>query len=613
MPDLSNTTGSFRPPVPFWSRYLFAFSVSGLAWLAQICLTRWFGVPAMPFLIGFTAVIVSATGAGFGPGISSIAAVTAFGSAIFLRESGYSTREIMARAAIFILEGLLLCVGIVRLQRAANRAARNEDWSRRVVETASEGIWVLDERGIVTYANPRLGEITGVQVDELVGRRSEEIFFPEDLSIERIRFESRRVGMKEQFDRRLRKSDGTEVWVLTSSNTFWNPKTETLAVLSMMTDITERKNAEYALRRSEAKFRGLFENVLEGVYQSTPEGRIVAANPMLLRMLGVASEADLNDVDIASDFYVDTALRTQLIERLDQEGSFQNVEYELRRRDGETITVQENARVVRDEEGKPLYFEGTLTDITQKSRLEAQLREGQKAEALGLLANGIAHDFSNILTVISGYAHLVLADLNPSHTAYVSAGHLMTAADGAAGLTAQLLSFSRREMEAAALTELNWVVREAEQPLHTFLNALRPGAKISLILSLHPGPLPVHADAEHIRQILMNLTAALRGRVVEGGGVRIGTSSAGAGAADLPPAARAVACDYAILSVGDAEPLAFRPGVEDAADIQGISATRTLLALYDGFLTTENPLGGGLCFSVYLPVLPTFEKPRDSA
>ena len=131
-----------------------------------------------------------------------------------------------------------------------------------------------------------------------------------------------------------------------------------------MIDITERKQAELALRLSERRFRNLFENIIDGVYQTTPDGRIIAANPMLLKMLGLSSERELNEV-IAVDLYVDPGIRRRLTGRLEREGSFRNVIYELRRRDGHTITVRENARVVRDEDGNVLYYEGTLTDVTQ--------------------------------------------------------------------------------------------------------------------------------------------------------------------------------------------------------------------------------------------------------
>ena len=360
MQDLSNEhrfiscAGAILVPLSF------ALASSGLAWLVQICLTRWFAVPAMPFLIGFAAVIVSATWAGLGPGLSSIAAVTAFSLAIFFPEPGYTAAAIVGRAAVFILEGLLLCLGIARLRRATRRAARNEDWNRRIVDTAYEGIWVLDERGIITYANPRIAEIAGAPLEELVGRRQRGDFFPEDLSIERIRFENRRAGMKEQFDRRLRRSDGCEV---VGSD-----------LLQHLLESRKRKSACRALdddghhraqecRMRAAPLRSAASAAFLKMYsRASIKALRKAASWRRTRCCCACSvwgaNADLNDVNIASDLYVDTGLRSRLLERLEQEGSFQNVQYELRRRDGETITVQENARVVRDEEGAPPLLRG---------------------------------------------------------------------------------------------------------------------------------------------------------------------------------------------------------------------------------------------------------------
>jgi PAS domain S-box-containing protein len=332
----------------------------------------------------------------------------------------------------------------------------------------------------------------------------------------------------------------------------------------------------------------------------------MAANPMLLRMLGMASESELNEINIANDLYVDTGVRSRLLEKLEQDGSFQNVEYELRRRDGQIIRVEENARVVRDEAGNVVCYEGTLTDITEKSRLSEQLRETQKAEALGRLAGGIAHDFSNILTLLSGYAHLVLADLSPSHPARANAEHLVLAAESASGLTAQLLSFSRREIKTiSALTELNWVIRQTELAIHSFLNSQRGHASVDVVLSLYPRPLPVQADAGQIREILMNLTAAVRDSVLEGRAVRIGTDSAHIGASRTAQAADGGLHDYAIISVQTAEPSLVSAGVVDNQTPQGfgVSTTQAIVAQYGGFLTVERHSSGGLCFSVYLPVL----------
>ncbi len=308
----------------------------------------------MPFLAAFTAVLATAAVSGLGPTVLAVALGAAWSIAELLQEPGLARTELLARPAIFVVEGLLITLYAWGARRIARQIVADSDWHRRMLETTSEAIWVIGEDGVIAYANPRIAEILGCTVEDLQGHNRRDFSFEADLSVERIRFQNRRTGHKDQFDRRLRRPDGGEVWLLTCSNAVFNEKGSFQGVLSMMTDITERKRAEYALRRSEEKFRSLFDNIPEGVYQSTPEGRILDANPMSLNMLGLTSEAQLNDVNIAKDLYVDEATRRQLMERLEESGSFQNVEYQLRRRDGCTITVQENARVVRDEQGQVL-------------------------------------------------------------------------------------------------------------------------------------------------------------------------------------------------------------------------------------------------------------------
>ena len=149
----------------------------------------------------------------------------------------------------------------------------------------------------------------------------------------------------------MRRTDGTEIWVLVCASSLPGPLFS--GVLVMMTDITERKLAEQALLRSEQRFRSLFGNVPEGVYQTTPDGRLLAAHPMLLEIPGVSGEAELKTL-LAASLYVNPDVRKPLTQRLEEEGSFRNIEYELRTRAGRVITVQENARAVRGEDGQLL-------------------------------------------------------------------------------------------------------------------------------------------------------------------------------------------------------------------------------------------------------------------
>lgn len=477
--------------------------------MTELFLDRMTGQPVYPFLPAFAAIIASAAFAGAGPGLTSTIILVGW-AAFDLWQYGRTPNGIFWRCLIFGIEGVLLSFGSARMWNAKREADRSEAWHRRLVETAAEGIWVRDDKGVITYANPRMAEMLGVPAENLVGRKVEEFFFPADLSVERVRAENLLQGRTEQFDRRLRRADGSEMWVLTCCNLLDGDVSETPGELAMMTDITERKSAEYALRRSEERFRNLFETVLEGVYQSTPDGRILAVNPMLMQMIGVTSEAELKDLDIGRDFFVDPRVRERLKERLEHEGSLQNVEYEIRRRDGRIITILENARAVRDETGTVLYYEGTMSDVTPRKRMEEQLRQAQKVEALARLAGGIAHDFNNVLTVVTGYAQLVLSELDCAHPARASAEQVVEAAGNAMALTKQLLSFSRRQAPIQGSVDLNRAIDRALPALRLLLGDRTAGQKTGLVLSLCPELVPVYAGQTQIELVVLSLAACVR-------------------------------------------------------------------------------------------------------
>jgi diguanylate cyclase (GGDEF)-like protein/PAS domain S-box-containing protein len=157
---------------------------------------------------------------------------------------------------------------------------------------------------------------------------------------------------------------------------------ELLARMTQLAGIAiERRRGEDALRASEVRFRGLFEHVVEGVYQSGPDGRLRAANPALVRMLGFESADQLTTLDSTASLYVLPAMHAEINRCLRRDGEVRNAEYQLRRTDGRVITVSENARLVRDESGAVQGFEGTLSDVTERRRAElAVLAEKERAQ-----------------------------------------------------------------------------------------------------------------------------------------------------------------------------------------------------------------------------------------
>jgi two-component system cell cycle sensor histidine kinase/response regulator CckA len=597
-----------------WTGYALALVVTAAAFVIRFEVVQVVGVRIPLPLCGLPVVIACIWGAGIGPALFAAVLTTAW----YVRETDASSAEAWIQCALYFTETCVVCAGGRQLRMTKDRAAQGEDWRRQLVRTAGEGIWTVDPDGVIGYANPRIAEILGCGLEQVEGRKVDAFLFPEDLPAERIRFQNRRAGVKEQYDRRLRRSDGSEVWTLACSSPYADRNNEA-GLLTMMTDITERKKAEHALRRSERKFRELFENILEGVYQTSPDGRILAANPELLRILGFSNHEELNVVGVVRDTFVDTDLHQSLRGRLDRDGSYASVEFQLRTRDHRIVTVRENARVVRDENGGVLYYEGTLTDITEKLRFETQLRRAQEMEALGRLAGGIARDLRGIGGgMMTGLEQAI--DLLPADSAARSSlDAVARSMHSAAALTHQILDFSRRQMdgrkgrkENGATLDINALVVGLEPALFRLAN---PGNL--LVLSLCKIPTPVLAGRSQLEQIVTGFVIHARdfgAGVATAKKIELTTAIDAHGPAKSAPATSAPATSattagpFVCLSVLRRTVPASPPpsGNEDRPWI-GMATSQAILAQYGGTMTAvaEPPTaesGRGVRYSLYLPL-----------
>jgi PAS domain S-box-containing protein len=523
--------------------------------------------------------------AGAGPALA--AAILATGAAGFHAWIQYG---------VFVIGAGIVGICLWQLRLAKEKAAKGEAWQRRLVETAGEGIWVVDPDGVIGYANARIAEILGCRVEQIEGRKFEAFLFPDDVPVERIRFKNRRAGVKEQYDRRLRRADGSEVWTLACSGTSSHDGKHA-SVLTMMTDITERKSAEQALRRSERKFRELFENIREGVYQTSPDGRILAANPELLRMLGFSNHEELNVAGVVQDTFVDPDLHQTLRRRLERDGSYANVEFQLRARDRRIVTVRENARVVRDENGGVLYYEGTLTDITEKMRIGKQLRQAQQMEALGRLADGMARDFRAIGVDVIVRLRRVLDSLPPDSPARPRLDAVARSMQSGAALTRQILDFSQRQMDPdAGPIDLNALILRLEPELSH--------VALSLSVSLCDVPAPVLADPGHLRQVITAFVAYAREFGSGIGKIELSTTIESNGPAEtaglvVSLSVRSSSVRSSEVEDGDLEE-EWRPWV-------GLATTQAILAQYGGAMTaaaepSTEETGRGVRYSLYLPL-----------
>ncbi len=382
-------------------------------------------------------------------------------------------------------------------------------------------------------------------------------------------------------------------------------------VLSLPFDITAKLATERALRDSEARYRELFENAVGGVYRATPEGRFISVNPAMARLYGFDNSAEMlawNEREHDGLSYAFEDEHRRFFELIDRQGKVENFESRIVDRHGGTLWVSENSRAVRDVDGRLLYYEGFVTDITARRRLEHELMRSSKLEAVGILAGGIAHDFNNILTVVLG--NVTLAEMDTANDSSVRRmlHDAKRATLRARDLTQQLLTFAKGGDPVRAAIALPELLREsAEFSMH--------GAKSRCEFDLDPDLWPANADKGQLGQVVQNLVINAVQAMPQGGLVRIraGNCSLLAGSVGALPAG-----DYVKITVSDTgagiapEHLnkIFDPyfTTKQQGSGLGLATVYSIARKHQGHIEVESRLGVGTTFHLWLPAAEHAEK-----
>ena len=306
--------------------------------------------------------------------------------------------------------------------------------------------------------------------------------------------------------------DGCVNWVSTTKMPLRDAQGRIIGTFGVSRDITERKRAEEALRASEEHFRSFVENLPVGVYRTTPDGHVLMANPALLRMLGYDSWQELASRNLEDEGFQAGYPRTAFREQIERQGEVRGLEAAWKRRDGSVVFVRESAKAVRADDGRVLYYDGTLEDITERSRLEEQLRRAHKMEAVGRLAAGVAHDFNNLLTDVIGYSDFLLQRPFAVDGMRPRMAEIKKAGERAASLTRQLLAFSRMQVLQPQIVDLNSLLTNVDEMLRRVI-----GEDIELVTHLPSGLGHVKADPGQIEQVIMNLVVNARDAMPQGG------------------------------------------------------------------------------------------------
>ena len=275
-----------------------------------------------------------------------------------------------------------------------------------------------------------------------------------------------------------------------------------------------KKNIQ--LKESLLSYQSLFEESLDCIFTSTPDGMFLSINKAGLEMFGYNTIKDLSRKNIEKDIYIDSGRRCEFKDLMKKQGLVKNFESKIKRKNGEILTVIESSYLIKNNKNETIGYRGIIRDITDQLRLQSQLVQSQKMESIGLLAGGIAHDFNNILSGILGYANLLKRSLAEDKKLSKYINTIEKSAERAADLTKKLLGFARKGKYKVTLIDINDIIDEV-------INLLNPiiDRSIRIERNLLEPSIFIEADATQIQQVIMNICLNARDALPNGGLINI--------------------------------------------------------------------------------------------
>jgi len=368
-------------------------------------------------------------------------------------------------------------------------------------------------------------------------------------------------------------------------------------------------SAHERLRRSEERYRDIFESSMDAIYVSTPEGRLVDFNDAMVRLFKAKDRSDLLRTSIETDLYEDPSERRRFLAILERDGSVKDYPLRLKALDGSLLFARASATVTRsaEDDGRMTSIRGILHDETDKVRLQEELIRSQRLESMSDLAGGIAHDFNNILAAIMANASLLELKLDaPELTPYIEG--IQTSVESAARLTSQLLQFARGSLRRTELVDLNALVEGTLLMLERTLDPnIIVGRKLAKELP------PVEGDPGRLQQILLNLLINARDALGDGGQITVETAPSPPPEDLIDPSAGGVPGEWVRITVADTghgmdeatqkrifEPFFTTKGRTKGTGL-GLAVAYGVVRDHGGALRVDSAPGTGAAFHVFLP------------
>ncbi|MHB2155543.1 response regulator [Calditrichota bacterium GD2] len=508
---------------------------------------------------------------------------------------------------------------IEQMQLKAQKMLKESEYKYRILsENALVGVFLVQNEQF-KYANPRMAEIFQYESPKKILQLKSYLDLCHPANHQKIKavfkelLESHSSPTHIEFSGMDKDGRRLELELLASRIEFQGKE----AILGSILDITEKKEKDELIR---VLSTGIQESPV-GIMVTDPEGKIEYVNPAFTKISGY-TEKDvkgktprlLKSGEMPEEFY-------RLMWKTISGGSPWHDEIINRKKDGSFYWAKLLIVPIKDANNRITHFMGIQEDISENKKLQQQLLQSQKMEAIGRLAGGIAHDFNNLLTVINGYAQLLLYSLKEDNVHRKKVEQIFQAGEKAKNLTSQLLAFSRKQMRQARILNLNDVIENYLPMLKSLL-----GENITLDIQLASDLWPIESDAHQLEQILLNLIVNAKQAMPDGGKLTIITQNCAIDQKFASENEGARPGDFVRLSVADTgvgmdqetlkhifEPFFTTRGVGEGTGL-GLSTVYGIVKQNEGMIYVTSAPQSGTIFDIYFPKVEGTEqasRPED--